>query len=149
FILLFNQALFRRSGNKDTRGPVFETVDELPLLLANGNWLATLLSLGRQYVCSFTGALQSLDQMEKNTQTKYLTLLILCARTQIVFGRAGSSEMTLYSKLSGTMQEMQTQESVSQTSMLDVNPRYSYTSRQVATERPYMKESDIRKKDFL
>lgn len=142
----WNLAVFRRPGNKDTRCPFFEYIDELPIII--GPWVERLLSFARQYRLALILALQTLEQTKKNEITKYIEGLLVGVGTIVVFGRASATEMKLFSSLSGKYKDTVSQHSISQTSLLDDNPNYVTGDREVEQEVMVQSETDIRQRDF-
>lgn len=146
FLLSFNNAVLSRPGNENTRTPHFFYVDELPVLIHPS--LEKNFSLFRKFRVSMMVAIQTLDQMEKNEITKYLKGVILGCAHIIVFGRSSLSDMEIFSSLAGIRDVKEVQTSTTETALTDDSPHFSYSSREMVTQRNVIEEIGIRMKDF-
>ena len=146
FLLSFNNAVLSRPGNENTRVPHFFYLDELPVLIHPS--LEKNFSLFRKFRVSMMVAIQTLDQMEKNEITKYLKGVILGCAHIIVFGRSSLSDMEIFSSLAGVRDVREEQTSTTQTALTDDSPHFSYSSREMTTQKNTLEEIDIRMKDF-
>lgn len=146
FLLSFNNAVLSRPGTEFTRIPHFFYVDELPVLIHPS--LEKNFSLFRKFRVAMTVAIQTLDQMEKNEITKYLKGVILGCAHIIVFGRSSLSDMEIFSALAGIHDTTEVQKSTTETALTDDSPHYSYSSREMITQRNLFEQIDIRMKDF-
>lgn len=146
FLLSFNNAVLSRPGTEFTRVPHFFYVDELPVLIHPS--LEKNFSLFRKFRVAMTVAIQTLDQMEKNEITKYLKGVILGCAHIIVFGRSSLSDMEIFSALAGVHDVAEVQQSTTETAITDSSPHYSFSSREMITQKNLLEEIDIRMKDF-
>lgn len=146
FLLSFNNAVLSRPGTEFTRVPHFFYVDELPVLIHPS--LEKNFSLFRKFRGAMTVAIQTLDQMEKNEITKYLKGVILGCAHIIVFGRSSLSDMEIFSALAGVHDVAEVQQSTTETAITDSSPHYSFSSREMMTQKNLLEEIDIRMKDF-
>ena len=146
FLLSFNNAVLSRPGNENTRVPHFFYLDELPVLIHPS--LEKNFSLFRKFRVAMMVAIQTLDQMEKNEITKYLKGVILGCAHIIVFGRSSLSDMEIFSSLAGIRDVREEQTSTTQTALTDDSPHFSYSSREMTTQKNTLEEIDIRMKDF-
>ena len=146
FLLSFNNAVLSRPGTEFTRVPHFFYVDELPVLIHPS--LEKNFSLFRKFRVAMTVAIQTLDQMEKNEITKYLKGVILGCAHIIVFGRSSLSDMEIFSALAGVHDVAEVQQSTTETAITDSSPHYSFSSREMITQKNFLEEIDIRMKDF-
>ena len=146
FLLSFNNAVLSRPGNENTRIPHFFYVDELPVLIHPS--LEKNFSLFRKFRVSMMVAIQTLDQMEKNEITKYLKGVILGCAHIIIFGRSSLSDMEIFSSLAGVRDVTEVQTSVTETALTDDSPHFSYSSREMTTQKNAIEEIGIRMKDF-
>lgn len=146
FLLSFNNAVLSRPGNENTRIPHFFYVDELPVLIHPS--LEKNFSLFRKFRVSMMVAIQTLDQMEKNEITKYLKGVILGCAHIIVFGRSSLSDMEIFSSLAGVRDVKEVQTSTTETALTDDSPHFSYSSREMTTQKNAIEEIGIRMKDF-
>lgn len=146
FLLSFNNAVLSRPGTEFTRLPHFFYLDELPVLIHPS--LEKNFSLFRKFRVAMTVAIQTLDQMEKNDITKYLKGVILGCAHIIVFGRSSLSDMEIFSSLAGVHDVTEMQKSTTETAITDDSPQYSYSSREMTTQKNLLEEIDIRMKDF-
>lgn len=146
FLLSFNNAVLSRPGNENTRIPHFFYVDELPVLIHPS--LEKNFSLFRKFRVSMMVAIQTLDQMEKNEITKYLKGVILGCAHIIVFGRSSLSDMEIFSSLAGVRDVREVQTSTTETALTDDSPHFSYSSREMVTQKNAIEEIGIRMKDF-
>ncbi len=105
-------------------------------------------SLFRKFRVSMMVAIQTLDQMEKNEITKYLKGVILGCAHIIVFGRSSLSDMEIFSSLAGVRDVTEVQTSTTETALSDDDPHFSYSSREMTTQKNTIEEIDIRMKDF-
>lgn len=146
FLLSFNNAVLSRPGTEFTRIPHFFYVDELPVLIHPS--LEKNFSLFRKFRVAMTVAIQTLDQMEKNEITKYLKGVILGCAHIIVFGRSSLSDMEIFSALAGVHDVTEVQRSTTETAITDSSPHFSFSSREMTTQKNFLEEIDIRMKDF-
>ncbi|MCH5345326.1 MAG: TraM recognition domain-containing protein [Acetatifactor sp.] len=146
FLLSFNNAVLSRPGTEFTRIPHFFYVDELPVLIHPS--LEKNFSLFRKFRVAMTVAIQTLDQMEKNEITKYLKGVILGCAHIIVFGRSSLSDMEIFSALAGVHDVTEVQKSTTETAITDSSPHFSFSSREMTTQKNFLEEIDIRMKDF-
>lgn len=146
FLLSFNNAVLSRPGTEHTRIPHFFYLDELPVLIHPS--LEKNFSLFRKFRVSMMVAIQTLDQMEKNEITKYLKGVILGCAHIIVFGRSSLSDMEIFSSLAGVRDVREKQTSTTETALTDDSPHYSFSSREMMTQKKAIEEIDIRMKDF-
>ncbi len=146
FLLSFNNAVLSRPGTENTRIPHFFYLDELPVLIHPS--LEKNFSLFRKFRVSMMVAIQTLDQMEKNEITKYLKGVILGCAHIIVFGRSSLSDMEIFSSLAGVRDVQEEQTSTTETALTDDSPHFSFSSREMMTQKNAIEEIDIRMKDF-
>lgn len=146
FLLSFNNAVLSRPGTENTRIPHFFYLDELPVLIHPS--LEKNFSLFRKFRVSMMVAIQTLDQMEKNEITKYLKGVILGCAHIIVFGRSSLSDMEIFSSLAGVRDVREEQFSTTETALTDDSPHFSFSSREMMTQKNAIEEIDIRMKDF-
>lgn len=146
FLLSFNNAVLSRPGTENTRIPHFFYVDELPVLIHPS--LEKNFSLFRKFQVSMMVAIQTLDQMEKNEITKYLKGVILGCAHIIVFGRSSLSDMEIFSSLAGVRDVREEQTSTTETALTDDSPHFSFSSKEMTTQKNTIEEIDIRMKDF-
>lgn len=147
FMLSFIKAVLRRPGNEKTRLPHFFYVDEFPTLLHPQE--EAIFTYFRQFRVSAMVALQTLDQMDKSKSTAFLKGVLIgnCAH-QILFGRASTSEMELYQKLAGTVNEMQEMTGYVETALSSDAPAYSTNYRETLKESNVFSTSELRMRDF-
>lgn len=147
FALSFNNACLRRPGTEDTRIPHFYVIDEFPVLLHPQ--FEKCVTLFRKYRVASCFAIQTLDQMEKNDMTRYLSGVLQgnCAH-QILYGRVNTTEMKKYQDLAGTEGVATEQDTVSQTSLTSLNPGYSYSTRTTITDENVMSGGEMRNRAF-
>lgn len=146
FLLSFNNAVLSRPGTEKTRSPHFFYIDELPVLLHPS--IEKNFSLFRKFRVGMFVAIQTLDQFEKNALTKYLKGVILGCANIIVFGRSSLTDMVQFSKFAGMQDVLDSQKTVSQTSLSHTDTRLSYSSRDSITSKNIVEETAIRMKDF-
>ena len=146
FLLSFNNAVLSRPGTERTRLPHFFYLDELPVLIHAS--LEKNFSLFRKYRVAMFVAIQTLDQMAKNELTKYLKGVILGSAHIIVFGRSSLSDMEVFSKMAGTHDVTEEQASTSETALSTDDPHFSYSVREMTTQRNTLEEIDVRMLDF-
>ena len=146
FLLSFNNAVLSRPGTENTRIPHFFYLDELPVLIHPS--LEKNFSLFRKFRVSMMVAIQTLDQLEKNEITKYLKGVILGCAHIIVFGRSSLSDMEIFSSLAGVRDVREEQTSTTETALTDDSPHFSFSSREMMTQKNAIEEIDIRMKDF-
>ena len=146
FLLSFNPIHGNPVHQIHTRIPHFFYVDELPVLIHPS--LEKNFSLFRKFRVSMMVAIQTLDQMEKNEITKYLKGVILGCAHIIVFGRSSLSDMEIFSSLAGVRDVTEVQTSTTETALSDDDPHFSYSSREMTTQKNTIEEIDIRMKDF-
>lgn len=84
FIMQFQDAVLRRSGNEDSRTPHFLYIDEFPEYINKD--MDVMFTLFRKYRCGVTVALQNLAQLEKSGKKHYRQTVLANTKTQIVFG---------------------------------------------------------------
>lgn len=146
FLLSFNNAVLSRPGTEKTRSPHFFYIDELPVLLHPS--IEKNFSLFRKFRVGMFVAIQTLDQFEKNALTKYLKGVILGCANIIVFGRSSLTDMMQFSKFGGMQDVLDSQKTVSQTSLSHTDTKLSYSSRDSVTSKNIVEETAIRMKDF-
>ena len=146
FLLSFNNAVLSRPGTEHTRIPHFFYLDELPVLIHPS--LEKNFSLFRKFRVAMMVAIQTLDQMEKNEITKYLKGVILGCAHIIVFGRSSLSDMEIFSSLAGVQDVREEQTSTTETALTDASPHFSFSSKEMMTQKNALEEIDIRMKDF-
>lgn len=146
FLLSFNNAVLSRPGNENTRSPHFFYIDEFPVLIHPS--LEKNFSLFRKFRVAMFVAIQTMDQFEKNALTKYLKGVILGCAHIIVFGRSSLKDMEIFSKFAGIQDQIDSQTTISQTSLTDSDTKLSYSSRDTITQKNVVEEIDIRMKDF-
>ena len=146
FLLSFNNAVLSRPGTENTRIPHFFYVDELPVLIHPS--LEKNFSLFRKFRVGMMVAIQTIDQMEKNEITKYLKGVLLGCAHIIVFGRSALSDMEIFSAMAGIKDVTEEQKSTTETAITDTSPTFSYSSREMPTQKNAIEEIDIRMKDF-
>lgn len=146
FILLnLKQAVMRRK--KNDRKNHFWYIDELPVYIHPKT--ESMFSLFRQFRVAMIVAIQTLDQMEKNANTKYLKGVITnSCGTQIIFGRVNPSEMKIYSELAGVEEVNVVQRTISKNSILSDNASISMSERVTPTRQNVMEGKKIRNRDF-
>ena len=146
--LALNEAVLRRSYDGPAGcSPCFEIMDELPQLI--GDWYNVTISLWRKYSCSFTGAIQSELQFEKNASMRYLKGIAEGSGSILVFGRTSAEEMDKFSRLAGKRVALKEMTNVTETSILSDNPSMSYGTRYQEAEEEIMTGTGIRNRDFL
>lgn len=146
FLLTFSKAVLRRPGEEKTRILHFDYIDEFPVLLHP--YLEEYFSLHRQYrVCNMV-ALQTFDQMEKDKKTSFLKSVLLGVGHQIVFGRVSTTEMEIYETMGGKIMKDEIQKTISETSITEEKPNYSYSTRRTMKESAYITGTDLRYRDF-
>ena len=84
FIMQFQDAVLRRTGNEDSRTPHFLYIDEFPEYINKD--MDVMFTLFRKYRCGVTIALQNLSQLEKSGKGYYRQTVLANTKTQIVFG---------------------------------------------------------------
>jgi len=146
FLLSFNNAVLSRPGTEHTRISHFFYVDELPVLIHPS--LEKNFSLFRKFRVAMFVAIQTLDQFEKNEITKYLKGVILGCAHLIVFGRSSLSDMEIFSSFAGVRDYLDIQKTTSETALSGEDPKLSYSSREILTQKNAIEEIDIRMKDF-
>lgn len=146
FLLSFNNAVLSRPGTESTRTPHFFFIDELPVLIHNS--LEKNFSLFRKFRVAMFCAIQTLDQFEKNEITKYLKGVILGCAHIMVFGRSSLSDMEIFSAMAGMHEETEEQTSTTETALSMESPSFSYSTRELFTQKNTLEETDIRMKDF-
>lgn len=122
---------------------IFEYVDELSLIISP-KWIGDAYERNRKYQVALTTYIQSYSQFEKSEDSKYLGKVLQGAGTQMVFSRASTFDMDLFSKLSGKKEVEEVRYGTSQTSVFDDSP--SFTSSQMVTRKEVegVSQSDIR-----
>ena len=148
FLLLsFFNAVYRRGGAEGAvLAPHVLIVDELPVIIHPA--FEQAVSLFRKYKVSIVGCLQSLDQMEKNENTKYLKKVLKGVATHYLFGRCGEQEIQSYQNECGKVWVPMTQTSVSETSITDDDPSYSYSTRESLQQVNVLEGASMRNKGF-
>jgi len=147
FTVNMSNAILRRPGNENTRTFHIWRIDEFPIVVTPS--MEQAFTLFRKFKVAMEVALQTLDQMEKTPFLRYLKGVILnSTANQIVFGRANFGEMSLYSKMSGTREDVVDMEGISETSLFAENPTLSMTKRKTKSIANVVEESDVRFKDF-
>ena len=148
FLLSFIDAVFRRpSAEGAATNPHFLIIDELPVIIHP--MFERAISLFRKYKVAIVGALQSLDQMEKNNDTKYLkgTLMGGCAH-HFVFGRCGTDEMKRYSDLCGKEYVEVETHTQSETALTADDPNISFSTRNELKQEEVLAGSSMRNLQF-
>ncbi|MBQ7556655.1 MAG: TraM recognition domain-containing protein [Lachnospiraceae bacterium] len=147
WLLSFGKAVVRRPTHLGRLIPHFNYIDELAILLHPD--IEEFVSLHRQYRNANFFAFQTLDQMDKNQDTRYLkgSLLGNCS-TQILFGRISPTEMKIYEAMAGMELSDVVQNTVSETSLTTENPSYSYSTRITSQMGKRMEATDMRYRDF-
>lgn len=102
----------------------------------------------RKFNVSVTIAIQSLSQIEKNENTRFLKDVFLTAGTHVAFGRLGPYEMELYSKMAGSREVELPQTTRAETSLMQDDPSISKSVRVTPTQKAYIEGSDMRLLDF-
>ena len=147
-LLSFFKAVLRRNGAQGTAEmPHYVVVDELPVILTDA--INTVIAQFRKFRVGFIGAIQSLDQMDRNEQTKSLkrTLLSGCA-THILFGRQGLEEIISYSRLAGREMIIEDLETVERTRSSRDGVNVTSTSVISPQYVDWMPEEEARYRDF-
>ena len=144
FLLNHKRAVLRRPA--DDRQDHFLTVDEATQYVHS--WMEDAISLYRQYRCSVTFAFQSLAQLNKTNQTRYVQGLLLTVGEIIVFGRIGEGEMKVFEKMGGSSRIVQMTEQESQTSILSETPTETFGRRNQETEEASASATDLRIRGF-
>lgn len=146
FLLTYAKAVLRRPGTEDTRTLHLCYIDEFPVLLHPN--LEEFFSLHRQFKAGNTVALQTYDQMDKNSSTKYLKSVMQGVGHQILFGRVSAAEMKLYEQMGGTQYKEEVQKSATETSITSEHPSYTYSKRHAKKEVSYVNATSLRYRDF-
>lgn len=144
FLLNHKRAVLRRP--KGDRQDHFLTVDEATQYVHS--WMEDAISLYRQYRCSVTFAFQSLAQLNKTNQTRYVQGLLLTVGEIIVFGRIGEAEMEIFEKMGGASRIVQVMEQESQTSVLSESPTATFGTRNQEAEEASASQTDLRIRGF-
>ena len=147
WLLSFGKAVVRRPTHLKKMIPHFNYIDELAILLHPD--IEEFVSLHRQYKNANFFAFQTLDQMDKSSDTRYLKGVLLgnCA-TQILFGRISPTEMKIYEQMAGMVMSDIEQKTVSETSLTTENPSYSYSTRTSSQMAKRIEGTDMRYRDF-
>ena len=147
FQLMVNQALVNRTLPKNRSQnptPVFEYIDELPQLLANGEWLQMLLSLGRKYGMCLSTTLQTLSQFEALPRTNYLQQLVVGVGNLIVFHRTSKQDQEVLSAISGLVTVEEETLSESRKSFAEDDTSNSYSRRTTVSRELKAEGGDLR-----
>ena len=144
FLLNHKRAVLRRPAGD--RQDHFLTVDEATQYV--NPWMEDAVSLYRQYRCSVTFAFQSLAQLNKTNQTRYVQGLLLTVGEIIVFGRIGEDEMKVFEKMGGASRIVQTTEQENQTSILSETPTATFGTRSEEAEEASASSTDLRVRGF-
>lgn len=146
YMLNMINAVLRRPAGKKLL-PHFWNIDELPELLHAD--LGRTVALFRQYNVSMAFALQSIDQLEKTSKTKYLKNVIIggCAH-QIVYGRCSAAEMKMYQEFAGTKKTTVEMVGVTETALTMENTSMSMNRRETEQTVNRFEGGDIRYRDF-
>lgn len=148
FALNFNNAVLRRKGNENTRIPHYYYIDEFPFLLHPR--MEQCFTMFRQYAVSTCVALQTLDQLDKNENTKYMRNVLLGNTAhQIFFGRMSPTEMKLLEEMGGKYNVLMEQDTVSQQALSVENSTKTMSKRTMITKDNYIEGATARYKDFM
>ncbi len=147
FTVSFINAVLRRKGNEMTRLEHFLDVDELPIILNPA--MESCYTLFRKFKCAMTGAVQTLDQMDKNPFLRYMKGVVLsnCSH-HIVFGRGTINDTETFSKMAGMKEKQTYQESYTKNALSSTNPTYSERSEYKTEVVDMLSANDMRYKDF-
>ena len=99
FILQFQDAVLRRSGNEDSRIPHFLYIDEFPEYI--NKEMDVMFTLFRKYRCGVTIAIQNLSQLDKSGTSYYRQTVLANTKTQIVFGDTVPEDSEYWNKAFG------------------------------------------------
>ena len=99
FILQFQDAVLRRTGNEDSRIPHFLYIDEFPEYI--NKEMDVMFTLFRKYRCGVTIAIQNLSQLDKNNTSYYRQTVLANTKTQIVFGDTVPEDSEYWNKAFG------------------------------------------------
>ena len=99
FILQFQDAVLRRTGNEDSRIPHFLYIDEFPEYI--NKEMDVMFTLFRKYRCGVTVAIQNLSQLDKNNTSYYRQTVLANTKTQIVFGDTVPEDSEYWNKAFG------------------------------------------------
>lgn len=148
FALNFNNAVLRRKGNERTRLPHYYYIDEFPFLLHPR--MEQCFTMFRQYMVSTCVALQTLDQLDKNEQTRYMRNVLLGnAAHQVFFGRMSPTEMELLEKMGGQYMALQEQDTVSEQALSVENTSMTMSKRTTRMKDKRLEGGDARYKEFM
>lgn len=148
FSLNFNNAVLRRKGNEKTRLPHYFYIDEFPFLLHPR--MEQCFTMFRQYGVSTCVALQTLDQLDKNEQTRYMRNVLLGNTAhQIFFGRMSPTEMELLEKMGGQYTVLQEQDTVSEQALSVENTSITMSKRTSKTKESRLEGGNVRYKEFM
>ncbi len=148
FLLAFFDSVYRRNCEEGSNIlPHFLIIDELPVIIHPA--FERAVSLFRKYKVGIVGALQSLDQMAKNENTRYLDKALMsgCAHHSL-FGRCGAEEMKRYSDLAGKEWVVQEQVSQSETALSSEDTSLSYSVRESLQQQEALEGVKIRNQQF-
>ena len=147
FTMSYVDAVLRRPGNEFTRLPNFCYIDELPVILSPA--LEPCFTLFRKFRVAMFVALQTFDQMEKNPYFKYLKGILLnsCSH-HIIFGRANTTDMKIFSEMAGLKENVIEQRSYTQTSVTVENPQLTESVRYTPELINAVEMDEIRNRDF-
>lgn len=148
FIMVsFINAVLRRPGDENTRLPHFLDVDELPIIMSPA--FESCYTLFRKFRCSTLGAIQTLDQFDKNDFLRYMKGVILsnCAH-HFVFGRSTVNDQKIFSELGGMKEVTKKQDSYSYNSLASEKPSITTKSQYTTEEIERVSKGGIRERDF-
>ena len=145
FIMLNMQiSILRRP--KNTRTDHFLMIDEASQYMHN--FYEHMFALYRQYRVACALAMQSLSQMDKTNETKFLKGVIMGAGIHIVFGRVNADEMKVYEAMAGLTEEDMVQKTRSSNSEFDEHHAISQSERTTSQQVNVLDGSKIRNRDF-
>ena len=142
--LLLKTAILRRP--KNARSLHVVSIDEASQYMHP--MYEDMFALYRQYGVACVIAIQSLSQMDKTNNTKFLKGVIKGAGTHIVFGRVGDEEMKIYSEQGGLKDVNIIQEAITQTALIEADPSSSESKRKQHDRKNVVEGADIRIRDF-
>lgn len=147
FLMLNMQlAVYRRPKDSPLLSNHFLYIDEASQYMHP--MYEDIFAFYRQYKVGACLMIQSLEQMDKNGNTKYLKDTLLSAGTHIVFGRLSAKDMEEYEKLSGMITEDVVQTSQTSNAEIDNNASISRMKRTTPTEKARMQGTDLRYRGF-
>ena len=147
FLLSFINAVWRRDGSEgSTVSPHMLVIDELPVIIHPA--FEQAVSIFRKYKVSIVAALQTLDQMEKNPETKYLSNVLQGIATHILFGSCSREDQKRYSDKCGKEWIVVEESSQTETSITSDNPALTYTTRESLRQQNIIEPTDLYNKGF-